>query len=264
MKRLIHPQAEPFWFPGDEIGCLLVHGFTGAPAEVRLLGDHLAGEGRTVFGPRLFGHGTREEDLDRARYQDWLASAEDGYHLLRRSCQRIFVVGLSMGAAISLILASRFPVDGVVALSTAYKLPDDPRKRFIRPLSLFWKRLGKSGRDWQDPEADELHFAYPHYPVPAVAELIDLLAEMRSSLGQIKAPALLMQSKLDGSLGVPAEAMPSIANAMEQTNPETHWLDRSGHVITLDLERDFVFQTISQFIERIIDQKDPVILKQEG
>ncbi len=264
MKRLIDPMAEPFWSPGDDIGCLLIHGFTSAPAEMRLLADHLASQGRTVFLPRLFGHGTKESDLDRARYHDWLASAEDGYHLLRQSCRRVFLVGLSMGAVISLILAARLPVDGVIALSTAYKLPDDPRVTLIRPLSLFWKRLGKSGSDWFDPKASELHFAYPHYPVPAVAELIDLLSLMRASLADIKAPALLMQSKHDGSLGVPDDAMPMIAKSLKNEGTETHWLEGSGHVITLDAEREVVFQKVSQFIKRVADQRSPVLEEQEG
>lgn len=264
MKRRIHPKAEPFWFAGDGIGCLLTHGFTGAPAEVKLLGEHLAGQGRTVFGPRLFGHGTDEADLDRAQYQDWLASAEDGYHLLRQTCDRVFLAGLSMGAAISLSLASHLPVDGVIGLSTAYKLPDDPRVPFIRPLSLFWRRLTKGDSDWHDPSGQQLHYSYPAYPVPAVAELVDLLADMRRSLSQIQAPVLLMQSKQDGSMAVPADAMPSIAQALARTEVETHWLENSGHVITLDAEREQVFQTVSQFIDRIVNTNSPVIAEREG
>jgi carboxylesterase len=45
--------TEPFFFPGNDTGCLLIHGFTGAPTEMRPLGEFLAGKGYTVLGVRL-------------------------------------------------------------------------------------------------------------------------------------------------------------------------------------------------------------------
>ena len=31
--------TEPFYFPGNKTGCLLIHGFTGSPGEMRPLGS---------------------------------------------------------------------------------------------------------------------------------------------------------------------------------------------------------------------------------
>ena len=45
---MIIPTAEPFFFPGNRIGCLLVHGFTGAPKEMRWMGEYLNQQGYTV------------------------------------------------------------------------------------------------------------------------------------------------------------------------------------------------------------------------
>lgn len=61
----LRPGGEPFAFAGGPIGVLLVHGFTGAPQEMRGLGRFLAENGMTVLGIRLPGHGTRPEDLER-------------------------------------------------------------------------------------------------------------------------------------------------------------------------------------------------------
>jgi carboxylesterase len=112
--------GEPFFFPGGQTGCLLLHGFTGAPKEMRLLGEHLADQGYTVLGPRLFGHATIKKDMLRARWRDWVASSLDGYYLLRGACTKIVVMGLSMGGALTLYLGARYPVDGLVAMSTPY------------------------------------------------------------------------------------------------------------------------------------------------
>ena len=107
MSRLILPTAEPFFLPGDDTGCLLVHGFTGTPKEMRWLGEYLNAAGRSVLGVRLAGHATSLDDMARTRWQDWLASVEDGIGLLSGVTKRIFVLGLSMGMCI---------ISGLVAL----------------------------------------------------------------------------------------------------------------------------------------------------
>jgi len=50
------PGAEPFFLSGSRCGCLLVHGFTGTPKEMRWMGENLHSQGYTVLGIRLSGH----------------------------------------------------------------------------------------------------------------------------------------------------------------------------------------------------------------
>ncbi|MDP2995342.1 MAG: alpha/beta fold hydrolase, partial [Anaerolineales bacterium] len=169
MPQII-PTAEPFFFPGkganSKTGCLVTHGFTGAPKEMRWLGEYLNRQGYTVCSIRLNGHATKPEDMIRSRWQDWLLSVEDGYNLLRSCTDQVFLLGLSMGGVLSLTFASRFQagpenagrrVRGVVAMSTPYKLPDHPLLRFARPISWFIptmpKGKGAPGEGWFDQEA---------------------------------------------------------------------------------------------------------------
>jgi carboxylesterase len=241
--------AGPFFFPGDDVGCLLIHGFTGTPLEMRGLGEHLAKRGWTVHGVRLFGHSTRMEDMDRAHFEDWLASVEDGYHLLRPNCRRIIVMGFSTGADLAVVFAAQTPVDGLVMMAAPYALPHDPRLPFARVLSLVYPRIWKH-RDNQRPTE---HISYPAYPTRAVAELNDLLAEMRRSLLSVTAPALLIQSRHDDSLGVSADAMVQLHDGLGSQDKRTVWLEDSGHVITQDIERDHVFQLVTAFVKRLTD-----------
>jgi carboxylesterase len=97
MRLMIIPTAEPFYYPGNKIGCLLVHGFTGSPKEMHWMGEYLESQGYTVLGIRLAGHATCLEDMSRMTWQDWATSVEDGYHLLKGCVDRIFIIGLSMG-----------------------------------------------------------------------------------------------------------------------------------------------------------------------
>ncbi len=248
MKR-IQSGGEPFFFPGDSVGCLLVHGFTGAPREMLDLGVHLAEQGHTVHGVRLFAHGTQIDDMLRARWHDWLASVEDGYYLLKSHCDHIIIMGLSMGGMLSLIFSSRFPVAGVVAMSTPYALPPDWRLRFIRVFSLLIKRVAKGESDWVDSEAESNHFDYSTYPTRSIIELRELVGVLQSALPSITAPVLVIHSKNDG--GVEPENAERIFQALGASDKVLEWVQNSGHVITRDAERKRVFALATDFVSKV-------------
>ena len=63
---MIMEGAEPFFLPGGSTGVLLIHGFTGLPAELVMMGRYLQQRGCTVLGVRLAGHGTTVEEIGRA------------------------------------------------------------------------------------------------------------------------------------------------------------------------------------------------------
>lgn len=251
--NLLMKGAEPFYYSGNKTGCLLIHGFTASPQEMRGLGQHLASQGYTVLGIRLFGHGTAVEDMNRARWRDWLANAEDGYHMLSTSCSRIFLLGFSTGGALSFLLAEDLPVNGIVSMSTLYKLPPDPRLRllrpFLRPLSSAIPFIQKAQSEWWDPEAAKKRVAYSAYPVRGVIELDYLLKKLRAYLPLITVPTLLMHSINDGF--IPAEHMALIAQNLGSPDKETMLVEKSNHIITCDAERQKVYQAASGFIARM-------------
>lgn len=249
MMPEIIPTAEPFFFPGGPDGCLLVHGFTGTPKEMRWMGEHLAQNGCTVMGVRLAGHATCPEDMPRFRWKDWLASVADGWYMLREKTDRIFVMGLSMGGALSLLFAARYPVAGVVAMSTPYDLPRDPLLQFIQVLKWFVPSVAKGPPDWRDLEAASDHIDYPAYPTRSIVELRDLLAEMRSTLPHITAPVLLMHSKDD--TGAPPDNAWAIFNRLTTPDKQLIWVEDSGHVITREPQRMKVFQAACDFVNRV-------------
>jgi carboxylesterase len=248
------PTAEPFFFPGGPTGCLLIHGFTGTPKEMRWLGEYLAGCGHTVLGIRLAGHATRPEDLPRTRWQDWLHSVEDGWHLLKDSTQTVFVMGLSMGGSLALLLASRCftpstPVAGVVAMSTPYALPDDPRLPYARLLAKIKPEVPKGPPDWRNLEAGRDHIDYPNYPTLGIAEMRDLLAEMRRVLPLVQAPTLLIHSRADE--GVLPVNMQRIFDHLGSQDKQMLWVENSGHVVVREPERERIFEAIEEFISRV-------------
>ncbi len=241
--------AEPFFFRGGPTACLLIHGFTGAPKEMRWMGEFLAGQGYTVLGVRLAGHATQPADLVRMHWQDWLASVEDGYHLLREESTHIYVCGLSMGGILALLFAAQNPVAGVVAMSTPYALPKDWRLRYIKLFQWIVPRIGKGAPDWRNREAARDHVDYPNYPTRAILELNNLLAEMRNCLPLVKVPVLLAHSRQD--TGVLPHNAQLIYDHLSTPDKQIFWVENSGHVITREPERMRVFEAARAFIQRV-------------
>ncbi len=100
-----------FWQAGTNgIGVLLLHGFTGSPVEMCLLGESLANEGYTVYAPLLPGHGTSPEDLAERTQDEFLEAVEEAYLKLQETCLVIHVVGQSMGGLLALSTCSRSTV----------------------------------------------------------------------------------------------------------------------------------------------------------
>ncbi|MCC7360369.1 MAG: alpha/beta fold hydrolase [Anaerolineales bacterium] len=238
--------AEPFFQRGGPVGALLIHGFTGTPREVRPVGDALAAEGHTVLGVRLAQHATQPQDMFRSHWRDWYAAVLDGYWLLRGQCEMIFAIGLSMGGALALCLAADAPLAGVAVLAT----PSLPfvnamgwRARYARWISygLPFARKGPPS-----PTGDPLHLAYPQYPVRAIPQLRMVVTAAAEALPRITAPALVIHSH--GDEAVPDANAEYILAHLGSAQKELVWLERSGHILPEDVEREVVFDRLRAFV----------------
>jgi carboxylesterase len=238
----------PFFFEGGPTGCLLIHGFSGSPPEMRPMGEYLAEKGLTVIGVRLAGHGTTPEDMARTGWRDWIASAEEGLRELQRHCNQVFVAGLSMGGLITLHLAAHHPLDGIIAMAAPANITD---WRFhLLPLAQYFIRWVTPNieSDLTDPEAEKRLFSYKVLPVRCIVSLRQLLHLVRRELPQIQMPALVMQGEKDHH--VPADSAQIIFQELGTAEKEIVWWPNSGHCITVDSEREVVWARAYEFIAK--------------
>lgn len=217
------------------------------------MGEFLAERSFSVLGVRLFGHGTQPADMNRARWKDWLANVEDGYHLLSGQCSQIVAVGFSLGGALSLLAASELPLRGVVVMDTPIQVPD-PRVQRLRPLipllSKFIPFIGQASSD-SSSNPTQSHLHYQVYPVRAAAELSDALAAMRRKLSAVHAPALLMYAA-EGHTASAAGAQ-AILDGLGSADKELIWIENSGHVIPRSAGRQVAFDAAERFVRRVTE-----------
>jgi carboxylesterase len=255
------PGAEPFFHSGNRVGCLLLHGFTGTPNEVRELGQRLYQQGYTVLGPALAGHATRLEDMLSTRWHDWYKTVTDAYDRLGEHCDTIFPIGLSLGGALSLHLAAHRDVAGIVAVSTPSAV-ENWRVGFfshfpflLHLVPAIKKDLSRS--DTQDPIVRTTHIRYDSYPTLAGASMIrDFFPHVMDDLRDVRAPALFIQSR--GDRTIPAHSMETIYAQLGSREKEMVWLPHGGHLALEDFSKEEAFRKILQFVETHVPSSVPM------
>ena len=122
----IREEGKPFSAKGTNgVGCLVMQGFTGTVGSIRYYAEQLAAKGLSVEAPRLTGHGTQWQDVNKVRYTDWIRDAEQAYQSLAGQCDKVFVTGLSMGGTLILYLAEHHPeIAGVIPINAPVFMTD--------------------------------------------------------------------------------------------------------------------------------------------
>ena len=237
--------AEPFRFEGGPIGVLLCHGFTGSPQSLRPWGEQLAAAGLTVLCPRLPGHGTRWQELNLTRWQDWYAEIGRSFDDLMGRCDQVFVMGLSMGGTLALRLAERRPDDVAGLVLVNPSVTSQNRALFLLP-ALKWvvPSLKGIGSDIKKEGVTEL--AYDRTPLRAAHSLGDLWKHVRADLSRVVAPLLIYRS-IDDHVVEPVNTELIIAG-VSSTEKQERLLRQSFHVATLDNDAEEIFAGSLDFV----------------
>ena len=156
-----------------------------------------------------------------------------------------------MGGVLSLITATRYPVSGVVTLSTIYQLPQDWRIPYLGLIKWFCPEVQKSGK--KNSEAVD-QVAYPYYPTKSLAELYSLLKIMRSELKNIAVPTLVIHSINDDT--VPGANAEAIFQGIGTLQKELVWIKSNRHVITRGEDKEFVCRATKNFIMKCLTETD--------
>lgn len=246
--------ASPFDFPGDRRGVLCLHGFTGTPFSWRPVGERLAERGFTVVGPLLPGHGGTAEALDRTTWSDWYAAVDRELDALRQRCERVAVVGLSLGGLLALRLARRRGSDlaAVGAVGTPLWLPGyaGPVVQAMKRLAARAPRLAMlpklGGADIRDPEMKRRDPSLRVFPVHALGSLLELSRIVRAEVEAVRVPAFIAHGARDHS--APPACSEELVRRLGSRDVRYLVLGRSFHVATLDVEREKLARALGDFL----------------
>ncbi|RON09451.1 alpha/beta hydrolase [Pseudomonas brassicacearum] len=259
-----------FVLGSGEVAVLLIHGLTGTPTELRRVAIGLAKSGCTVYVPTLAGHCGDNADLQATGWQDWYEGVRKTFVGIRQRHEQVFVGGLSMGAVMSMYVASEHPgqVAGLLMYSTTLRYDgwNIHKLAFLTPLLMkipFGVNICsfeesppygiKNERlraivERQMKEGESSNAGLLTMEGVTVRELHRMNAVVKKRMPSIKTPALVLHSIED-----------DITSRWNADYVERHlggpvtkvMLDNCYHMITVDLEYRRVVELSADFVQQL-------------
>lgn len=258
------PLTDHFFVRGNDIGCLLIHGLSGTPADLRPLADKLVEQGYTVEALLLPGHGSLSDRNGRARWQDWKRAVEQAHDRLATMCSRIILIGHSMGGMLAIIETIRRAPSGLVLLAVPTYIADW-RARLL-PLGKYvvrwWYPLAaldfddayvrvrlrerSPDADLDDPVVRATLRRSRRMPTASIHEFFRLLRYTRRHLSDVSTATLIVQGRLDTTaMPVCAE---QIYREIASSEKELIWFDASGHQLLTGAEGSIIADRIVAWV----------------
>ena len=231
---------------GGSTGVLLIHGFTGLPAELFLLGQFLNRAGFSVLCPRLAGHGTDEKYLMRTTKDDWFNSVLDGFYILRGACDKTYVIGHSMGGLLTLKLSMERKVEKIVTLAAPIFIDDGLGLKNLPPREFCSDACIVQPRRKLENVPQAVNNVYKKTPLISVHELVDLIDDVKNLLPNVQTPILIMHGEEDHT-AQPRSAR-FIMDNIGSKSKQVITVPNSGHLLPFAENRDFIFEMVLQFL----------------
>lgn len=225
---------------GNNVGVLLIHGFTATTAEVRFLADHFIKQDFTVIAPLLPGHGAEPSDLNRQKFTDWINCVEKSLKNIQNKCESVIVGSESMGGVLGLYLAENHPSIGALLLySTALLIGNLKYAGLLKfATSAIEKNKPDDGLPWQ---------GYTVYPLWAANQFHHLTRIVKNNISRVEVPTLIFQGKYDKTID--NRNIHFIHDGIQSKNKKMVIMKNSGHVMLLGQEIGIIKQKTQKFLQ---------------
>ena len=247
----VSASPDPVALPGGSTTVVLIHGYTGSPAELGLLASFLHREGYGVECPLLAGHGTCLEDLMEVDPDQWINQIDALVARLQQDGQNVLVGGLSLGSILALQVARRRrSIQGLITYSPPI-ISGDPRALIAPLLARVLDSVPRPADDFVDPLTAERIWTYNRWPSRCSVKVLELIADTRRHLAEVTQPLLVMASRRDRVITV--RGVNRLRQCVSAPSVQLQWLEHSGHLITTDAEWRTVAAVTAAFIRRVCD-----------
>lgn len=236
---------EPFFFEEGKRAVLLLHGFTGNSSDVRQLGRFLQKKGYTSYAPQYEGHAAPPEEILKSSPFVWFKDALDGYDfLVDKGYDEIVVAGLSLGGCYALKLSLNRDVKGIVTMcSPMYIKTEGTMFKGVLEYARNFKKY--EGKDEATIQKEMDNFK----PTDTLKELQGQIQDVREHIDEVMDPLLVIQAEQDQMINTDSANI--IYNESESDDKDIKWYANSGHVITIDKEKELVFEDVYNFLESL-------------
>jgi carboxylesterase len=235
----------PFTFEAGPRAVLLLHGYTGNSADVRMLGRYLEKQGYTSHAPIYRGHDQPPEELIKATPEEWWQDVQQAFHHLEElGYKEIAVAGLSLGGVLGLRLAYSQKTKAIITMCTPMFFDNETQlTQGYKDFSKEYKQLEGKEEAQIEEEVDELM----NNSSSAFSRLGDFIGSVKNEIDTIYTPTMVVQAEQDEMINT--DSANYIYDHVETDHKTIHWYEEAGHVITLSKEKDQLHEDIYAFLE---------------
>ena len=186
---------------------MMIHGFPTTPAMYKYTAEKFKEEGYDVYVPLIPSFGTDWKDFEKTSFSSWYLFLDDYYSELEKEYDRVYLIGTSMGGAMTLKLAENHHPAAISVIAAPVVYNSFFRDHIVtswsgyigRIVALFCKAI-KPGIVTSKPQSNDGNENWKGYsgtfPRQGVS-LMYALKSIRKDLGKITSPMLSMRDKGD-------------------------------------------------------------------
>lgn len=245
-------KARPFSIKkNNKTLAILVHGFTGTPYDLWKLADFLSLHDLDIEVPLLPGHGGSMKMLAASNEQDWYNALLNLTKNQVDKYERIFLVGYSFGANLSLKVSLEVPkVSGIICLGVPIIMRNERQIRLLLPLAKIFKKTYKKYWLSAEEEASLEEFGRHNYiPIPNLVSFYHFIDEYtKKEVAQVKHPVLVIHSR-DDVVSNPLSSEYLFKHLTSTQDKHLFILNHNDHNPVDTTRRDFIFTKTLQFIQ---------------
>jgi carboxylesterase len=256
LERKFIPGAEPLFLEGSDIGCLLLHGGGGGTTwDLKEFANALHERtGMTIWLPALTGYRTRPEDLVSVTFDDLFIDVTIGLDKLLQTCNRVYVIGHSMGGVLALVLASeREEVDGVVTWATPMAVKNRmlPLLPTLNKIPLVRRMIPETYQpsipQWLK---DQDWIGYDWLPISIGFIMLKGFERLKKGLMNVTCPVLILQGSEDTD--VTEDSAMRLFDSISSNRKGFHIIEGAGHpMMNQNKYKEDLFLRTIQFLNEL-------------
>jgi len=246
-------RSEDIYLEGNRrVLVILIPGWSAVTRQVLPLAEKINNSGYPVKCLRLAGHGTKPEDLEGVKWEDWVVNLIDEIKEGKRNKQfdKIIIGGVSMGGNVCLLASLQEKVDGIILIGTPVHLKGHLIFKFSSIILPLFRKYTEKARP-RNIFVNK-NDSYQYFPTNNVKEVLVIIEKSVKILNKVTAPVLILQAKNDFFVTKysPWIIYKNISSKIRQM----HWIhtESENHVPQSDTEVYKVARIVKQFIEKIL------------
>jgi carboxylesterase len=235
----------------DAPAVLLLHGGGDTPQVLEGMAKYLYDQGYTVRVPLLPAHGRQLSALRKASADEWLRDARHEFDDIAATNKTVFLVGLSIGGALSVQLAAdNGRIKAMVLVVPYLEMPSFALwlARWSRLMGLFAPYVSSmAGRSIRDRAAAARALGHGLITPNLLRAFHETVVQADRALPNVKTPTLVIHSRSDNR--IPVQSAQRAFERLGAAEKQLEFVGGAAHVLTVDFGHERVFRLTRDWLE---------------